>query len=309
MVRERLFILPWQTALRVILGVSLAGIGYFLIDQIIPPVNLLGSTKLLPLTIVIVLGLMGVFLVPVVSVLARRLFTSFVRLLAKELASLIKFPNLIRRDGEERRSFQNPMILDTSAIIDGRILEVAKTGFMDGTLLVPRFVLGELQHIADSADPLRRSRGRRGFEVIEDLKKLGDGVKVAVTSIDFPKTPKADDKLVQLGKRLHAKVITTDYNLNKVAKISGIKILNVNELANSIKTVLLPGEKMTVKVIQEGKERHQGVGYLQDGTMVVVEGGAKLVGQTVETEVSRIFQTVAGRMIFVKPRDVSQRAQ
>ena len=293
--------MSWQSALRVVLGVGLAGIGYFLIDQIIPPVNLLGSTKLLPLTIVIILGLIGVFLVPVVSVLARRLFTSFVHLLAKELASLIQFPKLIRRDGEEKRNFRNPMILDTSAIIDGRITEVAKTGFLDGTLIVPRFILGELQHIADSADPLRRSRGRRGFEVIDELKKLGDGVKVEVTGIDFPKIDKADDKLLALGKRLHARVITTDYNLNKVAKISGIKILNVNELANSIKTVLLPGERMTVKVIQEGKERHQGVGYLQDGTMVVVEGGAKLVGQTVETEVARVFQTVAGRMIFVRP--------
>lgn len=294
--------MPWKTALRVILGVGLAGIGYFLIDQIIPQVNLLGSTKLLPLTIVVILGLIGVFLVPVVSVLARGLFTSFVHLLAKELASLIQFPKLIRRDGEEKRNFRNPMILDTSAIIDGRITEVAKTGFLDGTLIVPSFILGELQHIADSADPMRRSRGRRGFEVIDELKKLGDGVKVEVTGIDFPKIDKADDKLIALGKRLHARVITTDYNLNKVAKISGVRILNVNELANSIKTVLLPGERMTIKVIQEGKERHQGVGYLQDGTMVVVEGGAKLVGQTVETEVARVFQTVAGRMIFVRPK-------
>lgn len=296
----------WQVALRAILGVGLAGIGYFLIDRVVPPINFLGSTKFLPVVIVLVLGTVGIILVPAVSAIARKLFFSFVRLLARELLSLIQLPRLIRRE-DEHPTYRNPMILDTSAIIDGRILEVAKTGFLDGTLVVPRFILGELQHIADSADPIRRSRGRKGFDVIDDLKKLGDGVKVEVSSLDFPKIAKADDKLLQLGKRLRAKVVTTDYNLNKVARISGVKILNVNELANSIKTVLLPGETMTVKVIQEGKERHQGVGYLPDGTMVVVEGGAKLVGQTVETEVARVFQTVAGRMIFVRPKSNENR--
>lgn len=293
----------WQIAIRAILGVALAGVGYFLIDQWLPPVNLLGSTKTLPALVIVVLGAIGVFLVPAVSAVAKRLFFSFVRLLARELLALIPFP---RRMGRTEKTpvkiYHNPMILDTSAIIDGRIAEIAKTGFLDGTLIIPKFILGELQHIADSADPLRRSRGRRGFEVIEELGQIGDELKLEISDLDFPKVKKADDKLLQIGKKLKGKVVTTDYNLNKVGRLSGVKILNVNELANSIKQVLLPGEAVSVKVIQPGKEREQGVGYLPDGTMIVVEGGHKMIGLTVETEVSRVFQTVAGRMVFVKPR-------
>lgn len=294
----------WQIALRVILGVGLAGTGYFLTDLLLPP-DISGPKQILPTLVAVILGAVGVFLVPAVSAVAKRLFFSFVRLLAKELLALIQLPRLIRSDKGEVKSYHNPMILDTSAIIDGRIGEIAKTGFLDGTLVIPRFILGELQHIADSADPLRRGRGRRGFEVIEEVKKVSDGVKVEISGVDFPRVKKTDDKLVQLAKKLKAKVITTDYNLNRVAKISGVTILNVNELANSIKTVVLPGEKMTVKVIQPGKEADQGVGYLPDGTMIVVEGGNKLIGKTIETEVARVFQTVAGRMIFVKPKKIT----
>ncbi|HET7713940.1 MAG TPA: TRAM domain-containing protein [Patescibacteria group bacterium] len=294
----------WQVAVRAILGVALAGIGYFLINQWLPPINLLGSTKTLPTLVILTLGAIGVFLVPAVSAVAKRLFFSFVRLLARELLALIPFPRLGRPERAPVKIYHNPMILDTSAIIDGRIAEIAKTGFLDGTLLVPKFILGELQHIADSADPIRRSRGRRGFEVIEELGNIGGDLKLEVSDLDFPKIKKADDKLLQIGKKLKAKVVTTDYNLNKVGKLSGVRILNVNELANSIKTVLIPGEKISVKVMQVGKEQGQGVGYLPDGTMIVVEGGSKMLGQVVETEVSRVFQTVAGRMIFVKPKKV-----
>lgn len=294
----------WQVAVRAILGVALAGIGYFLINQWLPPINLLGSTKTLPTLVILTLGAIGVFLVPAVSAVAKRLFFSFVRLLARELLALIPFPRLGRTERASVKVYRNPMILDTSAIIDGRIAEIAKTGFLDGTLLVPKFILGELQHIADSADPIRRSRGRRGFEVIEELGNIGGDLKLEVSDLDFPKIKKADDKLLQIGKKLKAKVVTTDYNLNKVGKLSGVRILNVNELANSIKTVLIPGEKISVKVMQVGKEQGQGVGYLPDGTMIVVEGGSKMLGQVVETEVSRVFQTVAGRMIFVKPKKV-----
>jgi uncharacterized protein YacL len=294
--------LVFQTALRVILGVAFAGLGYFLIHSLLPNINLLGSSSLLPLLVAIALGALGVYIVPAATAISRRFFDNFVKLLARELLAQIPFPRRGRSEPEENnKSFANPIILDTSAIIDGRIVEIAKTGFLDGTLVVPNFILGELQHIADSPDPLRRNRGRRGFEVIEELKKIGDGVRVEVTRTDFPLVKKADDKLVNLGRKLKAKVMTTDYNLNKVARITGIQILNVNELANSIKTVLLPGELITVKVMQEGKEREQGVGYLPDGTMIVVENGASLIGQTVESEVERVFQTVAGRMIFVKP--------
>lgn len=292
----------WQITLRVLAGVALAGVGYFVTDLTFPDVNILGTTVFIPAIAAFLLGAVGVFLVPAMTAVVRHWFATFVRVLARELLAQIPFPRLNRPESEEVKHYHNPMILDTSAIIDGRIVEVAKTGFLDGTIIVPRFILGELQHIADSADPLRRNRGRRGFEVIEELKGIGDGIKVEVSGLDFPKVKKADDKLVQLGRRLKAKVVTTDYNLNKVARITGVKILNVNELANSIKTVVLPGEAMSVKVIQAGKEREQGVGYLPDGTMIVVEGGSRLLGQTVETEVARVFQTVAGRMIFVKPR-------
>jgi uncharacterized protein YacL len=293
----------FQVALRVIIGVIFAGLGYFLADRLLSPISVLGSTVFIPTIVAFALGAIGVFLIPAVTTLSRRFFFNFVRLLAREILAQIRFPRIGRVElgRRESKTVSNQMILDTSAIIDGRIAEIAKTGFLDGTIIIPRFILGELQHIADSADSLRRGRGRRGFEVIEELKRVGDGLKVTISDLDFPKTRKADDKLVQLGRKLRAKVVTTDYNLNKVARISGVRILNVNELANSIKTVLLPGETISVKIIQEGKERDQGVGYMPDGTMIVVEGGNKLIGQSIDVEVARVFQTVAGRMVFVKP--------
>lgn len=295
----------FQTALRAILGVGFAGLGYFLAQLVLPPLET-GLLATLPILVAASFGAVGIFVVPAATTLAQRFFATFVRLLAKELLAQIPFPRLGRNHPEEEsKVYSRPVVLDTSAIIDGRIVEIAKTGFIDGTMIVPRFILGELQHIADSADPLRRGRGRRGFDVIEDLKKIGDPVRVEVTGIDFPRVKKADDKLIQVAKKLKAKIMTTDYNLNKVAKISGVVILNVNELANSIKTVLLPGEVISVKVMQAGKERDQGVGYLPDGTMIVVEGGASLLGRTVDSEVERVFQTVAGRMIFVKPHSSS----
>lgn len=294
---------------RVAVGVTLAAVGFTITDFILPKVEILGSTQVLPLILALILGAIGIYLVPFITRVSQRFFNTFVRLLARELLAQIPFPRLGRSfGGNETKTYQNALILDTSAIIDGRVSEVAKTGFLDGTLVIPRFVLGELQHIADSADPLRRGRGRRGFAVIDELKEVGDGVKVEVSSLDFTKLKKTDDKLIQLAKRLKGRIVTTDYNLNRVAKISGIKVLNVNELANSIKTVLIPGEAMSVKVIQEGKESGQGVGFLPDGTMIVVEGGNSLIGQTVETEVERVFQTVAGRMIFVKPKRVNEGA-
>lgn len=293
----------FQTAVRVILGVAFAGVGYFLVEILLPPLNLFGSTHALPTIVAFALGAVGVFLIPAISALARKFFFNFVRILAKELQEQIHFPRFTRGESENAKAkkYPNPMLLDTSAIIDGRILEIAKTSFLDGTILIPRFILGELQHIADSAEVLRRNRGRRGFEIIDELKKIGDGLRVEVVELDLSRVKKADDKLVQLGKKLHAKIITTDYNLNRVSRISGVKILNVNELANSIRAVVLPGEAMTVKIVQQGKEKDQGVGYLPDGTMIVVEGGGHLLGKTIDTEVSRIFQTVAGRMVFVRP--------
>ncbi|MDP3999996.1 MAG: TRAM domain-containing protein [bacterium] len=192
------------------------------------------------------------------------------------------------------------IVVDTSAIIDARILDIANAGFLSGTLLVPRIVLEELQHIADSSDPLRRAKGRRGLEALTALEKHSE-VLVEIVEITG-KTKAVDSKLVEIAKRRKAAIMTTDYNLNRVAEIERVPVLNVNELAGSLRPPVLPGEELEVKVVGKGKEKGQGVGYLPDGTMIVVENGDKLVGKEVTTEVSRSLQTVAGKMIFVTPR-------
>ncbi|MCL5784980.1 MAG: hypothetical protein M1142_06550 [Patescibacteria group bacterium] len=200
--------------------------------------------------------------------------------------------------GEDNLSIGGAMILDTSCIIDGRILDVAKTGFLAGLILVPGFVLTELQQVADSADAVKRARGRRGFEIIDALKKVG-GLKLEVWDKDLAgKT--VDDKLVRLGKALHGRVVTCDFNLNRVATLRGVRVLNLNELANSLKTLPVPGEELMVKIIQPGKDKNQGVGYLRDGTMVVVKEAASLIGREINIEVAKIIQGPAGRMIFGK---------
>jgi uncharacterized protein YacL len=195
-------------------------------------------------------------------------------------------------------SVNQPMILDTSAIIDGRILDIAKTGFIFGTLLLPSSVLQELQQVADSADFLKRSRGRRGFEVIDELKKV-KGLRIEIWDKE-PSAKNVDDRLIKLAKNLRGKIITTDFNLNRVASVSNISVLNVNDLANAVKTVAIPGEELKVKVVHLGKDPTQGVGYFPDGTMIVVEEGSSLVGKEVKTEVTRVIQVAAGRMIFTK---------
>ena len=196
------------------------------------------------------------------------------------------------------------VLLDTSVIIDGRIADVAQTGFIQGTLLVPRFVLAELQHIADSADTLRRNRGRRGLDVLNKLQK-NDQVPIEITDMDADEARDVDAKLVVLAKRLSSPVLTNDYNLNRVAELQGVRVLNINELANAVKTVVLPGEGLKVRIIQEGKEIGQGVGYLPDGTMIVVENGRRYLNNTVDVTVTRVLQTVQGRMIFAAPTSVN----
>ena len=193
------------------------------------------------------------------------------------------------------------ILVDTSVIIDGRIADIAAAGFVPGKLIVPRFVLAELQNIADSEDAMRRGRGRRGLEVLNRLRETADLV-VEVTDEDVSGVKEVDAKLVALAQKHKCNVLTTDYNLNRVAAIQGVRVLNVNELSNAIRPVVLPGEELIVRVVQPGKERNQGVGYLADGTMIVVENGDKLMGQEVSTEVTRVFQTVAGKMIFATPR-------
>ncbi len=194
------------------------------------------------------------------------------------------------------------ILLDTSVIIDGRIADIAETHFLSGRLVLPRFVLKELQLIADSSDPLKRNRGRRGLEILNRMK-ANPNLDVKIQEMDFPEFPTVDAKLVKLGQALNAKVFTNDYNLNKVAELQGVKVLNINELANAVKPVVMPGEAMQVKILKEGKEHDQGVAYLNDGTMVVVDNGRKRIGQTMTVIVTSVLQTQAGRMIFAKVED------
>lgn len=193
------------------------------------------------------------------------------------------------------------MLVDTSAIIDGRIADLTQTGFLQGTLVIPGFVLGELQHIADSSDALRRNRGRRGLDILNRMQKDGT-MPVEISDVDVPDTPEVDSKLVKLAKKLSCPVVTNDFNLNRVAELQGVRVLNINQLANALKPVVLPGEEMNVRVIQEGKEYNQGLAYLDDGTMIVVENGRPYLDQQVAVIVTRVLQTVAGRMIFAHPK-------
>ena len=212
--------------------------------------------------------------------------------------------SLPRRSGDEGSEALNDhqILMDTSVIIDGRISDIARTGFLAGTLMIPRFVLNELQYIADSGDSLRRQRGRRGLEVLSQLQK-DPSIPVNVSDIDVEGSTAVDDKLVILARQIKAPILTNDFNLNRVAELQGVKILNINELANAVKAVYLPGEELTIRVIQDGREPGQGVGYLDDGTMVVVQDGNKFVGAEINTVVTKVLQTAAGRMIFARPED------
>ncbi|GCF07072.1 PIN/TRAM domain-containing protein [Dictyobacter arantiisoli] len=196
------------------------------------------------------------------------------------------------------------ILLDTSTIIDGRIADISQTGFIGGTLIVPRFVLNELQRIADSADTMRRNRGRRGLEILNRLQKDAT-VPIEIVDTDVEGIADVDGKLVQMARDEHCPIITNDFNLNRVAELQGVKVLNINELANAIKPVLLPGEDIHIKIMQDGKELGQGVGYLDDGTMIVVENGRQYMNTTIEVSVTRVLQTVAGRMIFAHPKQGS----
>ena len=192
-------------------------------------------------------------------------------------------------------------VLDTSVIIDGRIADICKLGFVEGTLVIPRFVLGELQNIADSPDPLRRTRGRRGLDILNEIQKQV-AIDVRISEIDYPEIREVDAKLVRLAKEMNAKVVTNDFNLNKVAQFQGVEVLNINDLANALKPIVLPDEDFVIKIIKEGKEVGQGVGYLDDGTMVVIENGGKLIGKEVKVTVTSVLQTSAGQMIFTRTR-------
>ena len=214
------------------------------------------------------------------------------------------FPALASQPVQEtRQAGRNGSILvDTSAIIDGRIADLTSTGFVEGTLVVPRFVLDELRHIADSSDPLRRNRGRRGLEVLGKLRGE-DKVSLEVLDVGVDPGDEVDSQLVKLARSMKSSILTTDYNLNRVAELQGVQVLNVNELANALKSVVLPGEEMRVNIVQEGKEAGQGVAYLDDGTMVVVEGGRRYINAYHDVVVTRVLQTAAGRIIFAQSRN------
>lgn len=200
-----------------------------------------------------------------------------------------------------------PKILDTSVIIDGRIADICKTGFIEGPLVIPEFVLEELQHIADSSDSLKRNRGRRGLDILKKIQQELD-VEVIINDNKFDDVKEVDSKLLKLTQLLKGRIITNDYNLNKVAEVQGILVLNINELANAVKPVVLPGEEMVVQVVRDGKELGQGLAYLDDGTMIVVESGRKFIGETIDVVVTSVLQTSAGRMIFAKPKSMIDRA-
>lgn len=248
--------------------------------------------KFMPLIGVMLFGYLGI------SVFAMRqsdLFSYF---------NSIKSSTSSSRDGSSSPNLADnrTILLDTSVIIDGRIADISRTGFLPGSILIPRFVLNELQYIADSPDALRRQRGRRGMEVLAALQKEPT-IPVRISDIDVEGVREVDDKLVVLARQMRCPILTNDYNLNRVAELQGVTVLNVNELANAVKSVLLPGEIMTVNVIQEGRESGQGVGYMDDGTMVVVENGREYMDKEILIIVTKVLQTAAGRMIFGRPEE------
>jgi len=256
------------------------------------PISLLPDPlgSILPFVSVLLFGYLGIVLF-----VARQ----------KDLRQAFKVLSKGGKPGEETAEMgglqdTRRILVDTSAIIDGRIADIARTGFIPGRLLIPRFVLNELQYVSDSADSLRRQRGRRGMEVLSELQK-DSTIPVTITDIDVEGVREVDERLIVLARQLSCPILTNDYNLNRVADLQGVSILNINELANAVKAILLPGESLDIKVIQEGKEYGQGVGYMEDGTMVVVENGHKFIGKTVNISVTKVLQTAAGRMIFAKP--------
>ncbi len=227
-------------------------------------------------------------------------------LLGLSRGKTLSMSQILRIFKEKSIMHENLKVLDTSVIIDGRISDVCEAGFLEGGFIIPQFILQELQHIADSTEPIKRARGRRGLDILHKMQKMSH-ITVKIVDEDFPNIKEVDAKLVALAKMLNAKVVTNDFNLNKVAELQGVSVLNINELANSLKPVVLPGETMRIFVLKEGKEYNQGVAYLDDGTMVVIENGRRLIGKNADVTVTSVLQTTAGRMIFSKLKDDYER--
>lgn len=247
----------------------------------------------------------GIYIAPLLTLLLVFVGVRFLLNRKDEFSSLTSF---FSRGARNARAADNETykILDTSAIIDGRIVDICKTRFLEGIIVVAGFVLEELRHIADSPDLLKRNRGRRGLDILNKIQKEMD-IPVQIYEGDFDDLSEVDSKLVRLAKVINGKIVTNDFNLNKVCELQGISVLNINELANAVKPVVLPGEEMTAQIIKDGKEAGQGVAYLDDGTMVVVEGGRRHIGETIDVLVTSVLQTAAGRMIFAKPKNSTER--
>ncbi len=280
--RQKLAALPPRA---LVLGLIGAFMGLALGALLAVPLSMLPGVvgSLTPLAVALVLASLGA------STLVRR---------DREVLSVLGL--VVGKDAINRK--RSLVLLDTSVIIDGRIADVARTGFIGGVMVVPRFVLDELHHVADSPDVLRRNRGRRGLDILNVLQK-DNTARLEISDLDAPDVTEVDGKLVAVARRLDCPILTNDYNLNRVAELQGVSVLNVNELANAVKVVVLPGEILSVQIIQEGKEAGQGVAYLDDGTMVVIEEGRRLMGQNVDIVVTRVLQTVAGRMVFGHPQN------
>ena len=256
----------------------------------------------IPVVFSIVLGYLGIH----IMIKKRQELVSIFDFIPKFMKELVKIretkqaaPKAVPAAAEDKPCYK---LLDTSVIIDGRIADICETGFLEGTLLIPVFVLEELQHIADSADALKRVRGRRGLDILQKIRQESR-MKVKITEEDFEDIPEVDSKLVQLAQQVGGKIITNDFNLNKVAQLRGVEVLNINALSNAVKPVVIPGENMQVSIVKSGKEAGQGVAYLEDGTMIVVENGNRYMGEAIEVEVTSALQTAAGRMIFAKPKN------
>ncbi|MCJ7518749.1 MAG: PIN domain-containing protein [Anaerolineaceae bacterium] len=308
-------------------SVDLAAVGFLIMPAItLNPINWVRSylSKVSGPTLIfaligLVVGLIIAALISLPISFLPKPFSSVLPFVAAVLFGYLGAAIAVSRQGDLRDVFQighrgpkgshvttgkwqqdKSILIDTSVIIDGRIVDIARTGFIAGTLVIPRFVLNELQYIADSAESLRRQRGRRGMEVLSDLQKER-AITTTIADIDVEGVREVDEKLIMLARQMKAPILTNDYNLNRVAELQGVQVLNINELANAVKSILLPGEILTVNVIQEGKETGQGVAYLDDGTMVVVEDGRNYIGKEIEVSVTKVLQTAAGRMIFSKP--------
>ncbi|MCI1944665.1 PIN/TRAM domain-containing protein [Clostridium luticellarii] len=252
--------------------------------------------------------IVGAILAVLVAILMAALGANIAIRKREEVMSLISNINISSRklQGNKEKKNKNehkgyPKVLDTSVIIDGRIFDICQTGFVEGPLVIPNFVLAELRHIADSSDGLKRTRGRRGLDILNKIQKELN-IDVITYEKDFPDIEEVDSKLLKLSQVLDGKVVTNDYNLNKVAEFQGVPVLNINELANAVKPVVLPGEEMKVQIIKDGKESGQGIAYLDDGTMIVIEGGKKSIGETKDVVVTSVLQTAAGRMIFARQK-------